>query len=533
MKRKNSTEDIQINEIPLNKRGQSGANSGSYMDNRNPANNRNNMGYSVNRNDMNPVNGQYDGKRKNKDIMKVAYVFSFMFVMLIGYLVYFNVIKADDIISNVNNTKQDAQAKNIVRGSIISTDGETLAGTNVNSDGKEERIYPFENIFAHVVGYASNGKSGVESSSNFDLLTSHASILDQVQNESSSQKIRGDSVVLTLDSRLQTAVYNAMGAYEGAAVVMEPSTGRILAMVSKPDFNPNTISGDWDSLISDNSNSSLLNRAVQGLYPPGSTFKILTSLEYLREHPEDYQNYQYNCTGSISKENVTITCYDSEVHGNVNLADSFKHSCNSSFSNIGLELNNKSFRALCDGFLFNNTLPIAMESSASRFELDEGTSYGDVMTTSIGQGNTLVTPLHMALITSTVANAGTMMKPYLIEKIETYDGDMVKESKPSSYKELMSAKEAGILTDFMTQVVEGGTAKSLSGAGYTVAGKTGSAEYEVSSDNKGTHSWFVGFSNVSNPDIVISVIAEDGGTGSAAAVPIAKAIFDAYYSNKS
>ena len=132
----------------------------------------------------------------------------------------------------------------------------------MDAEGNEERLYPYNNIFAHVVGYASNGKAGVEATSNFDLLTSHASILEQVQNEANHEKVRGDSVVLTLDSRLQSAAYNAMGVYKGAVVVMEPSTGKILAMVSKPDFNPNTISSDWDALVSDETNSSLLNRAV-------------------------------------------------------------------------------------------------------------------------------------------------------------------------------------------------------------------------------------------------------------------------------
>lgn len=505
MRRKNSTEDIQINELPVRERPE-------------PDNFR----------------GPYDPKRKNKDIMRVAYLFIGMFVMLIGYLVYFNVYKADEIKSNANNTKQDVQAAKITRGSILSSDGEILAGTNVDNEGNEERVYPYENMFAHVVGYSNNGKAGIESYANSELMTSNASILDKVKNESDNQKVRGDSVVLTLDSNLQKAAYNAMGAYKGAIVVMEPSTGKILAMVSKPDFNPNTIESDWDSLISDETNSSLLNRATQGLYPPGSTFKILTALEYIRENPDDYENYQYQCTGSISKEDVNITCYDGEVHGTVDLAASFKYSCNSSFANLGMELNNKSFRELCETFRFNGALPVSMEYSTSRFELDEHTSYGEEMATGIGQGNTLTSPLHMALITSTVANGGMMMKPYLVDKIETYDGDLVKETKPSEYKELMTAREAGILSDYMTQVVEGGTAKSLSGAGYTAAGKTGSAEYEIGGDseNKGTHSWFVGFSNTSSPDIAVSIIAEDGGTGSSAAVPIAKTIFDAYYSGK-
>lgn len=150
------------------------------------------------------------------------------------------------------------------------------------------------------------------------------------------------------------------------------------------------------------------------------------------------------------------------------------------------------------------------------------------MTTAIGQGNTLVTPLHMALITSTIANGGIMMRPYYVDHIETYDGDLVSQEDPQQYKKIMTPDEAAVLTSYMEQTAQTGTAAALSGNGYTVAGKTGSAEYEKDGAT-GTHSWFCGFADTKTPDIAVAVIAEDGGTGSETAVPIAKQIFDAYY----
>jgi peptidoglycan glycosyltransferase len=471
-----------------------------------------------------------DHKKKNRELVRVSYLFVLMFLSLAAYLIYFNIYKRDDINSNVNNTKQESQQDQIIRGSILSADGEILAGTNVYEDGTEERVYPFSNIFAHVVGYATNGKAGVESSSNFDLLSSHASILEQVREQSLDTKVRGDNVVLTLDSRLQTVCYNALGSYNGAVVVIEPDTGKILAMVSKPDFDPNTISSDWEDLVSDSTNSSLFNRATQGQYPPGSTFKILTTLAYLREHPDDYQSFTYNCNGSISRDDVTITCYGGEVHGTVDLATAFEESCNGAFAEIGMELDNGTFKELCEDFQFNQDLPITLPSATSLFTLEKGASYGEEMMTAIGQGNTVVSPLEMALVAATVANGGNMMKPYLIDYLETYDGDLVKQNKPTIYKELMSTEEAKILAGFMEKTVESGTASQLSGQSYTAAGKTGSAEYEVG-DSTGTHSWFVGYSNVDDPDLAIAVIAENGGSGSSTAVPIAKAIFDAYYND--
>ena len=156
---------------------------------------------------------------------------------------------------------------------------------------------------------------------------------------------------------------------------------------------------------------------------------------------------------------------------------------------------------------------------------------GEEMTTAIGQGNTLVTPLHMALITATVANGGIMMKPYLVDHVEASDGSMVTKNSPSKYKRLMTTEEARIITDFMKETVASGTATALNGYGFTAAGKTGSAEYGANG-TEGTHSWFVGFSNVDDPDLVVAVIAEDGGTGSQTAVPIAASVFQAYYSIK-
>ena len=470
-----------------------------------------------------------DRKERNKELVKVSYFFVCVFLSLVGYLIYFNLYQAEAINSNSYNAKQDSKESQVVRGSILSSDGQILAGTNVEVDGSEKRLYPFEHIFAHVVGYSTNGKAGVEATANFELMSSHASILKQVKEEDPDAKVRGDSIVLTQDSRLQKVCYDALGAYDGAIVVLEPKTGKILAMVSKPDFNPNTISEDWEILVNDTENSSLFNRAVQGQYPPGSTFKILTTLAYLRLHPGDYMDYRYDCPGSISKDGVTINCYNGAVHGYEDLEASFVHSCNGSFASIGMDLNNQEFKNLCESFLFNTDLPIDMPSSKSLFLLPSDASYGEEMMTAIGQGDTVASPLEMALIAATVANGGNMMKPYYLDRIETYDHELVKQYKPSVYKELMTTKEAEILTGFMEKTVTEGTASGLSGLNYTVAGKTGSAEYEAKGDTKETHSWFVGFSNVSDPDIVVAVIAENGGSGSSTAVPIAKIIFDAYH----
>lgn len=477
-------------------------------------------------------NGKESRKERQKFFVRASYFFVLMFLSLCGYLVYFNVESRDAINNNVYNTKRDSRDSMIIRGRIYSADGEVLAGTNVSDDGTETRLYPYDRLFSHVVGYASNGRSGAESVYNTELTSCHASIFEQIQNEARDVKIQGDSVVLTLDTKLQQAAYDALGAYRGAVVILEPSTGKILAMVSKPDFNPNTLATDWEYLNADGSGSPFFNRAAQGLYPPGSTFKILTTLAYIREHPNDYQNFTFDCTGLISKDDMSITCYGGAVHGYEDLETAFNKSCNGAFASIGMELDNGDFTKICEDFGFNKDSFIRMASVQSRFPLPSDASFGEEMATAIGQGDTLATPLQMAMVAAAVANGGTLMEPYYVDRIEAYDGTEVKSFSPSSSGNVMTVKEAEIIGNYMISTVERGTASALYGAGYTSAGKTGSAEYNIASGGTGTHSWFVGYTNVDNPELAIAVIAEDGGSGSSTAVPIAKNIFDSYYRNK-
>jgi len=464
-------------------------------------------------------------KDKNKYFIRASYFFVCMFLSLCIYLIYFNIVKKDEINHNIYNTKQESKDSMIIRGWIYSADGEILAA----SDEYDFRFYPYDDIFAHVVGYSSNGRSGTEAAYNNELTQCSASIFEQIKKEALDVKIQGDGVVLTLDSRLQRACYDALGAYKGAIVVLEPSTGRVLAMVSKPDFDPNTLSADWEYLNAEGSGSPLLNRAAQGLYPPGSTFKILTTLAYLRDHSGNYEDYTFQCQGLVSEGDVTITCYNSTVHGTETLEKAFMSSCNGAFSTIGLNLNNKNFKDICQSFLFNTDIPINMECAGSKFTLPENASVGEIMTTAIGQGDTLATPLQMAMVASAVANDGVLMSPYYVERIETYDRKEVKHYSPSVIRRVMTAKEAAIIGQFMENTVLNGTARLLSGQSYTAAGKTGSAEYDTAAGTTGTHSWFVGYSNVEEPELAIAVIAEDGGSGSSTAVPIAKQVFDAYY----
>ena len=466
-------------------------------------------------------------KKKNREFAVVAYSFLSIFIIMIGYFVYFNAFKSETVINNPYNSRQDTFAKNVIRGDILDVNGNVLATTKVAADGTETRYYPYGSIFAHAVGYSTKGKTGIESYSNFNLLRSNIFFIDKIVNEIQNEKSRGDSVVTTLDANLQQTAYNALGNKKGAVIVMEPSTGRILVNVSKPSFDPNKLESTWETLISDDSTDSyLLNRATQGLYPPGSVFKIFTTLEFVRENPS-YNSYSYNCSGSITENDYTLRCYDGKSHGDVDLKASFAKSCNSSYANIGLSLNNDNFKSLCDSMMFNSKFPYDFEYNKSSFTLNSASSINETMMTAIGQGETLVTPLHMVMVASAIANNGVLMKPYMVDGIQNADGKSVSKNRAVEYGRLISEDEANLLKDYMTEVVTNGTGYKFNGVNYSVAGKTGSAEY--SSDKSKSHSWFVGFSPSQESQVAICVIVEGGGAGSETAVPVARAVLDAYY----
>jgi cell division protein FtsI/penicillin-binding protein 2 len=466
--------------------------------------------------------------KANRHMLILTYGIVLLFVGLAAYYGYFLFTKSDAVINNSYNARLDSFADRVVRGEIRSSDGRVIAQTNVDGEGNESRNYPYDSLFAHVVGYSSNGKTGIEALSNFYLLTSHVNILEQVFNELSSVKNKGDNVVTTLDLDIQKAAYDALGKRNGAVVVMEPDTGKILAMVSKPDYNPNTLLADWNHLVAEeNTSGQLLNRATQGLYPPGSTFKVVTTLEQMRENPSNYGDYTFDCNGTYKNGDYTIKCYHGTAHGHQDLRQAFANSCNGAFSNLGLSLNLNGLKNTADQLLFNSDLPLSIAYSKSSYTMAEGADTWQILQTSIGQGQTQITPIHNAMMTAAIANGGTLMKPYLIDRVENVGGDVVKKFMPQSYGNLMTAEESAGLSEYMRAVVTEGTGSALRTDAYTVAGKTGSAEFEK---GKETHAWFIGYAPVEHPKVVISVIVEEGGSGGQTAAPIARTLFDLYFS---
>lgn len=475
-------------------------------------------------------------KKSNFQIRIVMWFFIILFGAMSYYIVDYSISNKQELIGNSYNGRAKILAAQNIRGTIYSRNGDILVSSSVNEEGNEVRHYEYGPLFAHAVGYATNGRMGIEEQANYYLINSNAPVSVKAKNDAEGKKYPGDSVYSTLDLKLQKVAYDAMGMYKGAIIVTEPSTGKILAMVSKPDFDPAEVQYKWDELINDKESSVLLNRVTQGKYPPGSTFKVITALEYIREHSEDIKSFKFNCKGSVTKGDDTIRCYHGTVHGELNFNKAFAKSCNSAFATIGLELDRNKFGETLNSLLFNNVLPTSLTTSSSKLIVTDSTPDKDMIQIAIGQGLANITPIQLNMITCAIANNGVLMEPYMIDRVENSSGTVIKQFKPNEYGSLMTQGESEVLKILMEDVVFEGTATKLKGTSYYSGGKTGSAEFGESGTGE-SHAWFTGYAGMNNgeskegevPDICITVIIEEAGTGGDYAVPIAKRVFDAYY----
>lgn len=463
-------------------------------------------------------------KKGNIELWVTMSFFTVLFIGMISYLCFYTTTHKKDLFNNSYNARQAQMALINRRGSIEDRNGNVLAKTVMTENG-EERIYPYGNLFSHVVGYSTKGKTGIEELANYDLINSNIPMSEKIKNEMDGIKNPGNNVITTLDADIQQVTYDAIGAYKGAAIVTNVKTGEILAMVSKPDFDPNTIIIDWDKHLEDEENGVLLNRVTQGIYPPGSTFKMLTTLEYAKEHQNEMKDYHFSCHGQFTYANTTIQCYHGSVHGEEDFKKSFAKSCNTSFANIGVNLDRDAFGDTLDGLLFNSKLPMPLPYKESVLLVDNSISNDDMIQVAIGQGKAQITPAHLNMITCAIANDGKLMSPMLIKEVETYDGTSISQYKEKTYKQLMTKEESDILTEYMIEVVNNGTAKKLQSDFYQAAGKTGSAEF--AQNHSDSHAWFTGFAPADDPEIAVTIIIESIGSGGDYAVPIARRIFDA------
>ncbi len=467
-------------------------------------------------------------KKQNRCIFINGIIYSAVYLLMFANIVKFVFVQGDTAMVNTfNQRRMNILEQDNLRGSIYAYDGTVLASSSLNEDGVSVRSYPYNEVYAHVVGFASNGGLGIERAMQKYLITSDVSLAQKMSDDLNSIPHPGNNVYTTLDPALQQLAYECLGEHRGAVIATDAENGRILAMVSKPGFDPNEIDLIWDSLLKDDESGKMVNRASQGQYPPGSTFKILTALEYIRENPDDFGDYDFNCTGRfVSDAGVAIQCYHGSVHGEVDLKESFAKSCNSSFANISLKLDRLKFADTLINLHFNEELDLQLDSNYSKIHMRSDLSDEKLMQTAIGQAETVMSPLHLNMITQAIANDGVMMKPYVVEKVAAADGTILKRYQPQSLGTSISANEVSIMTDLMKAVVDHGTATRIKDLPFEVAGKTGSAEF--SNNKQLSHAWFTGFAPADDPGIVVTVILENAGSGGEMAAPIAGKMFALY-----
>ena len=467
--------------------------------------------------------------RSKAHIAAVSYVFMILFISMGAYFVHFVKVDSEEFIYNDYNSRFSTFADTVIRGDILSADGKVIATTKVDKDGQEVREYPYKELFAHTVGYVTNGSAGLEAKYSLELLKSNINGDVKLKNNIDGVKNPGDNLYTTLDYKTQVAAREALGFYRGAVVAMEPETGKIIAMVSKPDFDPATLNEYWEFVADkDNNSSVLLNRATNGMYPPGSTFKIITALSFMRQD-ENYNDFYYDCKGTVKLNDFTMHCAGKSAHGGEDLTKAFYKSCNCAFSTIGNSFDLTEYKDTVEGLFFNTELPTQLDSvKSSKFALKETATAEIIGQTSIGQGDTLVSPLHMCMIASAIANDGEMMKPSLVDRIVSADGYPISTFQPQSAGKVMTEKETEALSAMMEKVMENGSVAEIDFGNLSVYGKTGSAQF--TDDESLTHSWFVGYAvNDEGKKLAIAVIMEEAGSGSKFATPGAAQVFHAYF----
>lgn len=461
----------------------------------------------------------------NKSILKTTYVFLTLFIIMILYLLFFTVFKSGDIIDNSYNKRIETLNNFTYKGNIYTDNGEVIAYTDRES---EERVYPYNDLFSHVIGYTGHGSTGLESTYNYEMLCSDTNIFGKFSNEITGKKNDGNSINTTLNIELQQACKSALSTYSGAIIVMNPKNGDVLSMVSGPSFDPNTLDSEFQNL-SQNDNAILLNRATQGLYTPGSTFKIFSLYEYLKEHRETYLDYRFTCRGKVDFSDYTIHCADYVWHGDEDLYSSFANSCNTSFVNLAKDIDVNGLLTLCKDMLFNEKMPLEIDYNSSIFSLDENSDDFMISQTVIGQGKTLMTPMHLSMIMAAIENDGVLMQPRFVTSIVNPNGEIIEKYDAKEYKTLMPKEDSMLLKSFLLEVVKRGTASSLYNSNYVLMGKTGTAELDKSDGN--VNSWFAGILETGEEAYVITVVIENVNGNYTPAKDIAKQIIDKIQSN--
>ena len=470
----------------------------------------------------------------NTPIVRLFILVVVLFAGLIAWTSRWTVFEAEALRDNALNRRALLEEQRVKRGPIRARDRQLIAGSEARPGGTYRRRYPLDGAFGHPIGYSflSVGRSALEQSKN-DELTGQRDDVTNVIDQLAGKEPEGDEIITSLDVDAQRLALEALGDKRGAVVAIEPKTGRVRVMASTPTFDPNKLAGASDT--SELANGSAVNRATQGQYPPGSTFKVVTASAAI-DSGRYRKETQVSGRSPKTISGAPLNNFGNEDFPNIPLTTALTKSVNTVWAEVGEKVGGETMQRYMERFGFYERVEIdlpAGERSSSgvtvqgreRFQKVTSNTV-DVGRVSIGQGGLLTTPLQMAMVASAVANDGTLMKPTLVERTIDADGRTVDDNDPETLSEVMKPQTAREVGDMMADVVREGTGTAAALSGASVAGKTGTAE--INRQTRLNQPWFIGFAPRENPKIAIAVTVERSiaGSGGTVAAPIARRVLE-------
>ncbi len=483
----------------------------------------------------------------DRQIRRLALAFLALFAVLFAQANYLQVFASSRYANNPANQRLLLQEYAVDRGDILARDGQTVLARSRPTKGKFEylRVYPNGPLYADVTGYYSIvfGRYGAEASENDYLAGRAPELLPQnLVDEILGRPKRGATVVTTINAGLQQVARRALGSLPGGVVALDPRTGEVLAMVANPSYDPNPLASHDPAVVRQARRAllrapgkPLLSRASQELFPPGSTFKLVTASAALENGMRPSTTFPNPPALQLPNSTAMLHNFGGEHclggAAQLTLAQALTVSCNVVFGEIGLRLGAAKLVEQAQKFGFDKAIPFELPFEEGSIppvgEFAGALSF--VATSAIGQQDVQANPMQMALVGAAIANGGVEMEPHVVKEIRDADGRVVKEIKPSVFGQPISARTSAELTAMMVSVVTAGTGTAAQIPGVQVAGKTGTAE----TPSGKPHAWFVSFAPARNPRIVVAVVVLNGGdlgsdaTGGAVAAPIAKAVIQA------
>jgi peptidoglycan glycosyltransferase len=459
----------------------------------------------------------------NRQIVKLFAFIVVLFGVLVGFTSYWSVFDADALKEKDANKRPLLEQQQIPRGRILAADGTVIAKSVPRGKGASKRYvrrYPEGSLFGHPIGYSfvRLGDTEFEQFHNEELIgegSEFSSIVDELLGE----RQEGNDIVTSIDADAQRlALAELQEAGFGAVVAIEPSTGAVKVMASNAPFDPNRVPYEFSKLSTNEIETPLLNRATQGLYPPGSTFKVVTAAAGLDSGAITPES-TINAPGTLEVEGTPLQNDFNEDFGAIGLDTALTNSVNTWFGQLGQQLGNDTLFQYMERFGFNATPAIDLpedevyESGVyDEGELLHANDPVDLARLAIGQERLLATPLQMAQVAAAVANGGKLMKPQIWKRVVDPDGRVTDTMDPSVYSEPISEETAAELTTAMEGVVSEGTGTNAAISGVQVAGKTGTAETPGNKACGGgvdeNQAWFIGFAPADDPQIAIAASVE-------------------------